>query len=309
MIARQSLPETWPDEKRVLRTLLYFDIFHYPLTTEEIFYFSTLSDRDATQAAIATLVQRGLIFRVGEFYAVQDDPSLATRRERGNQLAERRMITAKKNARWIYAMPFVRAVLLSGSISKNYMDADSDIDYFIITEANRVWIVRTLLALFRRLFLLNSHRNLCTNYFVDTDNLTIRDVNLYTATEVSTLKPMFGEFTIAAFRQTNSWVADYLPNHPPLIGQAASSDKVRWLEKIFPSAWLTRWNHWLMNRTLNYWKTRYAKNISLQDFELAFRSTPGISKSHPANFQKKALNLLEDRIHRFQQHHAIDLSV
>ena len=57
---------------------------------------------------------------------------------------------AKWGASIIAAFPFVRAVGISGSLSKQYADENSDIDYFIITAANRLWIAKNLPAYFQK---------------------------------------------------------------------------------------------------------------------------------------------------------------
>ena len=80
--------------------------------------------------------------------------------------------------------PFVRGVFLSGSISKGFMSESDDIDYFIITAPGRLWLTRTLLILFKKIFLFNSFRNFCLNYFIDSENLYIPEHNRYTATEI-----------------------------------------------------------------------------------------------------------------------------
>ena len=77
--------------------------------------------------------------------------------------------------KFISKFPYVRAILLSGSISKGYMDKDSDVDYFIITQPNRLWVTRLLLMLFKKIFLFNSRKVFCINYFVDSEKLEIEE--------------------------------------------------------------------------------------------------------------------------------------
>src|SRR6185295_18883003 len=180
-------------------------------TAEEVARFSPEVINSSHQF-LERLVSLKLLFRFQNFYSLQDDSQLVTRRVSGNALASKKMKTAKRFSKIVSFFPFVRAVMLSGSISKNYMDENSDIDYFIVTEANRLWVVRTALAVFRRVFLFNSHKNLCTNYFVDSQNLEIRDKNIFTAIELCTTKPMFGRSTIEKFQEANKWAFSFLPN-------------------------------------------------------------------------------------------------
>src|SRR5690606_3777846 len=104
---------------------------------------------------------------------------------RGNLMANKFSDIARKKAKLISQFPFVRGVMASGSLSKGYADEKSDIDFFIITIPNRLWIARTLLVLYKRIFLLNSHKFFCVNYFVDEKHLGIEEKNLFTATELA----------------------------------------------------------------------------------------------------------------------------
>jgi len=305
-------PSYFGEEKKYfLRALLYFDIFKYPLTAEEVIRFSPTVVNSTSEQFLENLVSQKLLFRFHNFYSIQNDPQLAIRRAKGNALANEKMKIAKRFSKLVSLFPFVRAVMLSGSISKNYMDENSDIDYFIVTEANRLWIVRTALAILRRVFLFNSHKNLCTNYFVDNQNLEIIDKNIFTAIELRTIKPMFGRSTIEKFQEANEWASSFLPNFK--IENGVASDKEFLLkttiEKISSFKVIDYLNEWLMNKSIAYWKSRYKNGVHPADFEIAFRSTAGISKSHPQFFQKKVLTLYEQKIKDFETKNGIDLSI
>lgn len=298
-------------EKSCLRALLYFDIFSYPLTEQEVVRFSPYEAAFDVKKALSSLLQQRLIFQVGNFYSVRPDAYLGEKRTSGNRLAATRMKAAHRFSKLVASFPFVKAVFLSGSLSKGFMDEKSDIDFFIITEAERVWIVRAALALFRRVFLFNSHRNLCTNYLIDAENLTIPDRNYFTAVELATLVPMHGHAFIQALQSCNEWVKDFLPRHTPaaMQGKDYRFAAKRAVEKILPGKALSKLNRWLMDSTLKYWKRKYANSLDDRDFEVAFRSRPGVSKSHPQFFQKKALDRLAQKIKHFENWHSVDLSL
>lgn len=298
-------------EKHFLRALLYFDIFDYPLTAAEVVQYSPAVINFSTERFLENLVSRKILFRFENFYSLQDDPRLAVRRMKGNALAEKKMKTAKRFSRLISLVPFVRAVMLSGSISKGYMDENSDIDYFIVTETNRLWIARTMLAIFRRVFLFNSHKNLCTNYFIDNHNLEIGEKNIFTAIELRTTKPMFGASTIEKFHAANAWALSFLPNFVLQNGTASNGDFFlkTTVEKIFSLRMVDHFNAWLMKKSLDYWKRKYGQIVHPTDFEIAFRSTTGISKSHPQFFQKKVLMHYDQKIKEFEIKNGVDLSL
>lgn len=133
------------------------------------------------------------------------------RRLEGNQLASQRMTDARKYASIAANFPFVRAVL-SGSLSKHVMKPDSDIDFFIITAPEKLWVCRALLTAYKKLLLGNSHRNFCLNYFIDSNNLEIPDKNIFTATEIVFLLPMYNYSLYEKFMAKNKWVDTEFPN-------------------------------------------------------------------------------------------------
>ena len=310
MISAQKITQT-SEAKVVIRPLLYFDIFNYPITIDEIKRFAPLQINSSIHQALDELVLQGKIFLFDDFYSIQDNPFLALRRKAGNDRAKKKLVTAKKYAGIISSFPFVRAVMLSGSISKGFMDKKSDIDYFIITEKNRLWIVRTMLALFRRIFLFNFHKNFCTNYFIDQNNLEIKEKNFFTAIELATLVPMKNSGVIDEFIRANAWIKEYLPNEEmkTIEKQKQKSLMSLFSEKIFSIGSPDQLNRWLMNKTKIFWKKKYGKEMNAADFEIAFRSAEGVSKSHPQFFQKKVLNHFEQKINRYEQEHGIDLSL
>ena len=299
-------------DKALLRAILYFDIFDYPITAEEAIAFAPSSvNIFSYDKTLEKLVSEKLIFRLGNFYSIRNNQQLAERRIRGNELAEQKMKTARRFSNLISYFPFVRAILLSGSISKGFMDETSDIDYFIVTEAKRLWIVRTALAIFRRVFLFNSHKNLCTNYFIDTDNLSIPDQNIFTATELSTLKPMYGQLIIQEFNSANQWAFSILPQGK--FNETTPQDKKQYIknriERVFSFTAMDNLNQWLMKKSMQFWRRKYAHAVSAPDFEIAFRTKEGVSKSHPRFFQKRALEQFEIRVQNFEAQHGLDLSL
>ena len=179
------------EARALLRTLLYFDLFDHPLRKEELLAFCDHPVPDAN-AALTELIRLGSAHTDGEFIAIGDVTTLAVRRAERSERANSRMAKARRMSRLIDRFPFVRGVLLSGSISKGVLAEDADIDYFVITRPGRLWVARTLLILYKKIFLLNSRRDFCLNYFIDTDHLEIEDQNLFTATELVTLVPMQG---------------------------------------------------------------------------------------------------------------------
>lgn len=301
-----------PLANEMIKTLLYFDIFHYPLTKEEILFFSpSLCTADQVDMALLELLEKGLIHKFERFYSLQDDHSLIDRRIAGNKLATDKLKTANKISKLISWFPFVRSVMLSGSISKGYMDEKSDIDFFIVTAPGRLWITRTLLVLFKRIFLFNSHRIFCVNYFIDTENLEIEEKNLFTAIESITLVPTYGEKCYYEFWTNNEWVQQFFPNASPrdtATMQNGNTLMKTMAEKMFSNRIGNAIDQYFMQLTLKRWQTLFSKHYSQKDFEVAFKTKKYASKNHPRFYQKSILDKYQDKISSFENNFNISLT-
>ena len=157
-----------------LKTILYFYLFSYPLTLEEIHSYTTHENIDNTLEELNQLVEQNIITKIDDFYIYNNDYDSITKRLRGNVEAEKIMKVASIKARFIAKFPYVKAVGISGSLSKGYFDEKSDIDFFVITQPNKLWISRTLLILYKKIFLLNSRKYFCINYFIFKTNKNFR---------------------------------------------------------------------------------------------------------------------------------------
>ena len=92
----------------ILRTLLYFDIFHYPLTMEEILHFSgqLITSNEQLKHELNQLEKSELIFHFHPFYGIHNDESNCIRRVKGNKEAEKYIPLARKRALLISRFPF-----------------------------------------------------------------------------------------------------------------------------------------------------------------------------------------------------------
>ena len=310
MIALRAISNTViKDEKNILLALLYFDIFNYPLTQHEIESFSPQAMEGNWQSSLTSLSEKRMIHFIDGFYSLHNNDSLIIRRKAGNRLAENKIKVAKRISKIISLFPFVRSVMLSGSISKGYMEKESDIDYFIITEEGRLWIVRGLMAFIRRLFFLNSHKYLCTNYFIDVTNLEIAEKNIFTAIEIATLKPMTGKSYALRFQQANMWHYDYLPNqHPARVTMDEPTTRTEWIaERIMKKNILGRIDQWIMKKFISRWRSIQQHQMNEKDFSIAFQSNEHVSRSHPEFYQKKVLSSYTSKITEFEKRFSISL--
>ena len=286
----------------ILATLAYFDIFNYPLTSGEIYLF--LKNRyklGEFDLAINFLLNSRSIYLFDKFYSLKNDYYLTTRRYAGNKKAAELIKIAGKISNMLIKFPYVRGIAISGSLSKNFADENSDIDLFIITAPNRLWIARTLMHAFKKLtFLVNKQDYFCMNYYIDEQQLEIVEKTIYTAIEVVTLIPLQGDTLFEQFYSSNAWTREYLPNKIMRVSSAKPVKKA-WLktlvEVMFNNPVGNAIDNILMKITAGRWiKKTTLKKLNSKGSVMALDVSKHFAKPDPRNFQNKLLNQYENKI-------------
>ena len=294
-------------EQNILKTLGYFDLFQYPLTKEEIYLFHAEPVLHSTiDTALETLVNDRSVFLLDEFYAVQNDISLAQRRRKGNLLAVEQMKRAGKVAKLLSKFPFTSGIAVSGSLSKNFANEETDIDFFIVTDANRLWIARTFMHLYKKFTFLTGHQNwFCMNYYVDEAGLEINEKNIFTAMEIVTLLPMQGKGSLNNFMAGNSWVKKYFPVERPVINDTPEMERGlfrRLIEKIFYGNFGNSIDKKLMNITDRRWQKKTQKHqLNSKGISMGMVVGRHFSKPDPKNFQNKVVERYNIKVQQLLQ--------
>jgi hypothetical protein len=202
----------------ILHTLIYADLFDYPLRSEEIHRY--LTGYPAPLAVVKEhLHQDG---RLGEhlgsavpfWFLTGREDLVGLRREReafSLVLWEK----AERYGRLLAAIPFVRMVSITGSLAMNNVSSPhDDIDLLIVATKNRVWLARGLTILIvhlaRRFGL-----ELCPNYVIAEHHLELAGPSLYAAHELAQLIPVSGLDVYCRLLESNAWLTDFLPNASP----------------------------------------------------------------------------------------------
>ncbi len=296
----------------LLKPILYFSLFKYPLTEEEIFNFSKAESKEQIKLDLMELVNDNIIYKIDDFYLTENNETLIKRRLEGNKMAKNIYQKALTVSRLISKFPYVEGVGISGSLSKGYYDDDGDIDFFIITSPKRLWIARTLLILYKKLFLLNSRKYFCVNYFISSNALEIEEKNIFTATELTTLLPMFGNGSFHKFYDKNKWVESYLPNKTVTDGLSklnlVKKPTVTKITEYFLDSKMGDWLDTVFLRiTYHKWKIKF-NHLEERQFNVAMKSTKNISKHHPLNFQRKVIDRLNNRYDELREKHNIHIA-
>lgn len=184
------------------------------------------------------------------------------------------------------------------------MPTNSDIDFFIITSANRLWLARTIMHLFKKLTFFRGRQHwYCMNYYIDEQALEIREKNVFTAAEVMTVLPLQGHGIFGDFFIANKWTKTFFPAYEPRLEKPGRVPK-RLLkpiaEKIFNSGIGDRLDNWLMRITIKRWKKKAAaRQRSFSGELMGLDGNKHYAKPDPSNLQKKILYRYEKELEAF----------
>ena len=295
-------------KKNILATLAYFDLFNYPLTLDEVFlYLPAKCDTGDFEYALKCLVIDRLVYHFDKFYTLKNDYFLISRRVKGNAKAAELINTAKKVSSLLIRFPYVRGIAISGSLSKNFADEDSDIDLFIITAKNKLWIARTLMHCFKKLtYLVNRQDYFCMNYYIDEQELQIHEKNIYTAIEIATLIPVHGDTVFEQFYVANSWSRNYLPNKCLRLTTAKSLKRSflkNFLEALFNNRFGDALDNLLMRITAKRWEKKLQmKKLNTKGIVMCLDTGKHYAKPDPRNFQDKLIVKYQTKISQLWEH-------
>jgi hypothetical protein len=285
----------------ILKVLIYFDLFNYPVSEEEIFLFLDAKvDRGELKHGLRLLTMKGMIFQMDEFYSLRFDPNLVKKRLEENKRAQQLLQKGRRISRFLFLFPYVRAIGISGSLSKNVANEKADIDYFIITHPNRLWIARSIMHLFKKLTFITGHQHwYCMNYYVDEEGLQIEEKNIFTATELTTLIPMHGNGTIQKLIQANKWTEEYFPNRTFKCDDSDAPGS--WIknfgELLFNNNIGQRLDNFLMHLTTKRWKKKEEnQKLNIKGNRMGLRTDKHFCKPSPVFFQRRILDLYQNKL-------------
>jgi hypothetical protein len=287
----------------ILKVVAYFDVFNYPLSIEDILHFlDTESEEYPVRKELDALIKEGCLFRTGHFYSLQNDPSLVDKRIGNRQRADVLLPIAEKGARLLFQFPFVRGVFISGSLSKRCADEKADIDYFIVTSANRLWIARTIMHLFKKLTYLRGHQHrYCMNYYVDEDALEIIEKNIFTATELFTLIAASGNGGVTSLFKANEWANRFYPQYHrrnrESLGTPRSSLLKRTCEKLLDNRIGDRLDDYFRKVTAGRWKQKEDRGrLNMRGLRMSLQCDKHFARPNPEIFQQKVLARYQRKI-------------
>lgn len=222
-------------EEAIINTVVFFDMFEYPLTSFEVWkylpvkcdYFEVknrlkeICSAEKRKLQSVTAVSSGLQSRNGFYFLPGRIKLIATRMNRYN-------ITDKKFKRAVFIskifklIPWIQMIAVGNLIGEHNLRDKSDIDFFIITQKNRIWITRFFSVLIVKFLGIRPKINdtkdkICLSFFVSEEGLDLEKLrmnkDIYFTYWLAGLTPVFDtDCYYDKLIKTNNWLKHEVPN-------------------------------------------------------------------------------------------------
>jgi len=153
------------------------------------------------------------------FYFLPGRNELVKKRREFFQLSEKKFRIAKRAAWLLHFIPGIKMVALCNNF---YYHPESDVDFFIITGAKRLWLTRFFATLLLDFFNLRARGKkttdkICLSFYLSEANLDLENIALkpddpYFYYWLAFLEPIYGQECYSKFWQANSWLKNIFPN-------------------------------------------------------------------------------------------------
>ncbi len=289
-----------PLDLAILHTVIYADVFDYPLKLGEMQRY--LTGLPASVEAVGAALRKGglvpgLLNYAGEYYFLPGREQIVARRQQREQIASRLWPQVLRYGRLIAGLPFVRMLAVTGSLAMNNAEEAADLDYLVVTTAGRLWLCRALILALGRLAALERVR-LCPNYLISERSLEFPDQSLYTAHELTQMVPLAGLDIYERMRARNPWVKRFLPNAdgaPSLRLQAAGERSTARIQSVLEAALLTPPGSWLETWEMSR-KIRRLRAENGNNPEASFSAD--VCKGHFNRHGQQTEHILRERLER-----------
>ena len=214
-------------KKAIARTIVFFDIFNYPLSTYELWRcLNVACDFKELQNSLPQLCRDEFADKIetyNGFYFLAGRKEILKQRNDFYNLANQKHKIARRGAKILRFLPGVKMVAIGNNF---YYHDSSDIDLFIVVAAGRLWLLRSLITIIIHACGLRRHgkkvaNRLCLSFYVSEDNENLSNLTLmedpYFYYWLSFLIPLYSEGKYYQhFWEVNNWIMAKLPNSSDL---------------------------------------------------------------------------------------------
>lgn len=219
---------------------------------------------------------------------------------------------ALRYASVLQAVPYVRALLASGSLALGNTGPDSDWDAFVIAREGRLYTARAFLLIAAKLMgRLRVKQDtvapdkFCFNHYITTDGLDIAHRSLYVAHALSVLVPIHDpDDLLGRLRQANRWTTERIPHTAGSVfvrRAVVPSHMLDFVRRALERVLDTRAGDWLETRLARWQKDRIAREPATHEPGGRVLATDRQLEFHPRSAEATVL----DAYNRTLAHHGL----
>jgi predicted nucleotidyltransferase len=213
-----------PIQAAILKTLIYSDIFKFPLTRNELWEFLLIERKISSSSFDNALemLKKNNITSVDGYYCLNGREQFVKTRIQNIPQVQNKLNIARKAAYFLSFIPTVLFIGISGGLAMGDVGKEDDIDLFIITKNNSVFKTRFLILIVLEIMGLRRIRSqkiardkICVNFIIDEAKISFPSDrhDIYTAHEIVQLKPLYERACMySKFLKANNWTNKIIPN-------------------------------------------------------------------------------------------------
>jgi len=298
-------------KKALIETMCFFDLFDIPLTKEEACDFSLYKKLSINELQDFIDHEEFVIETDNHIHFRNRSLNLKVRKDKEIR-AQKLIRKAKRIAKWMQMLPFIRTVALCNSLSFYSAEKDSDIDLFIITEKARLFTARLWALIFTQIIGVRRHKKhisgrLCLSFMISKDEMNLESIknekDIYLIFWLRLMRPLFGQKTYREFMSKNDWIHEHfdyeIDQQKHLINKSAKLNKI---QRILEWPAKGKFGD-LLEKVLGYWQKKRAnkKRLKLDDPSGVIVNNHML-KFHNIDMRKKFQQLWALRFNQFQQY-------
>ncbi len=201
-------------------TLILFSVHRRLATKEELYHYQYRTNIPLDEISSEALAIPGVIYRAGMYGFEDEFEDLWKLRQEMDRETIRRYRKIQRYGKILISIPYIRGIFVAGSLAFSSGNAKegSDIDVFVVTAVDRIWLARFGITLVTQLLGIRRRgsydENLfCLNHYVTEDALYRKDHDIYSAELYSDYIPVGQESSemVQKFWKANLWRKDFYP--------------------------------------------------------------------------------------------------
>ena len=200
--------------RELLRKAVYADMYDFVYRIDE---YQAFWKHERSEIFLA--LNKGYLRRKGEYLFLPGREQLIEKTQIAKVISNEKIKKTKAGLMPLIKLPWVRMVGITGTVGANNAKLYDDIDIFVITDPNRVWITRAFEIFYfgwfkKQRILLGKDRKdkFCFNVYMNTAELEVPDSKKteFGAYQALLVNVIYGEDVYAKFLSENDWIEEVL---------------------------------------------------------------------------------------------------